>query len=383
MIMKIIKSIYLYISLILMSIMFACSTKVSEQQIVANKVEEDLVILTDAQLKNAGIEEMEISDQQISVMLKMNGKIDVPPQNLISISAPLGGYLKQTDLVTGKKVAKGQVLAILENPQFIQLQQDYLTAKSKYNFANLDYIRQRDLNQAQASSDKVMQAAKSEMENQQVLMNTIAQQLRMVHIDPNQISSTNIVNHVAVYSPINGYVSRVNVNIGKYLNPTDVLFELINPSNIHLSIKVLEKDLEKLKVGQDLVAYSNLDPQTRYPAKIQLLGAIIDENGLADVQCQFTQKNLNLVPGTYMNIEIASQTAFSKALPEESIVDYKGQNFVFVHEGKNTYRMVAVSLGESDKGFVQVLNAQDFSQKKVVSKNAYTLLMKLKNTEEE
>lgn len=197
--MKIRKSFYLYISLFFLSSQFGCSTKLSEKQNVETGVDEDVVTLTDAQLKNAEIEEMEISDQQISVMLKMNGKIDVPPQNLISISAPLGGYLKKTDLVAGMKVSKGQVLAVLENPQFIQLQQDYLTAKSKYNFANLDYIRQRDLNQAQASSDKVMQAAQSEMNNQQILMNTIAQQLRMVHINPDQISSTNIVNSVAIY----------------------------------------------------------------------------------------------------------------------------------------------------------------------------------------
>ncbi len=381
--MKIRKSFYLYISLFFLSSQFGCSTKLSEKQNVETGVDEDVVTLTDAQLKNAEIEEMEISDQQISVMLKMNGKIDVPPQNLISISAPLGGYLKKTDLVAGMKVSKGQVLAVLENPQFIQLQQDYLTAKSKYNFANLDYIRQRDLNQAQASSDKVMQAAQSEMNNQQILMNTIAQQLRMVHINPDQISSSNIINSVAIYSPISGYVSKVNVNIGKYLSPTDVLFELINPSNIHLNIKVLEKDLEKLKIGQDLEAYSNLDPKTKYPARIQLKGSVLDENGLADVQCQFINSNMNLVPGTYMNVDIASQTAFSKALPEESIVDFKGQNYVFVNESKNTYRMVPITIGESDRGFVKVLNDQDFQKKKVVSKNAYTLLMKLKNTEEE
>jgi len=114
-----------------------------------------------------------------------------------------------------------------------------------------------------------------------------------------------------------------------------------------------------------------------------LIGSVLDENGLADVQCQFINSNMNLVPGTYMNVDIASQTAFSKALPEESIVDFKGQNYVFVNESKNTYRMVPITIGESDKGFVKVLNDQDFQKKKVVSKNAYTLLMKLKNTEEE
>ncbi len=349
----------------------------------ANPKDENTVTFTDAQLRNAPIETTELSMQHISTVLKLNGKIDVPPQNLVSVSTPLGGYLKSTRLLPGMKVAKGQVIAVIENPQFVQLQQDYLMAKSKYHFAQLDYNRQNKLNQSQASSDKVMQQAQSEMNSQQILMNSIAQQLKLVNINPAKISAGNIQRSVPVYSTINGFVSKVNVNIGKYVTPSDILFELINPSDIHLNLKVYEKDLEMLKTGQRIVAYTNVDPSKKYAGEILLTSKDVDGSGIADVHCHFEKYDPALIPGMYMNAEVETENSFANAIPEESVVDFEGKNFVFVETGKQTWKMVPVTLGVSENGYVEILNFADFKGKKIVSKNAYTLLMKLKNTSED
>lgn len=349
----------------------------------ANPKDENTVTFTDAQLRNAPIETTELSMQHISTVLKLNGKIDVPPQNLVSVSTPLGGYLKSTRLLPGMKVAKGQVIAVIENPQFVQLQQDYLMAKSKYHFAQLDYNRQNKLNQSQASSDKVMQQAQSEMNSQQILMNSIAQQLKLVNINPAKISAGNIQRSVPVYSTINGFVSKVNVNIGKYVTPSDVLFELINPSDIHLNLKVYEKDLEMLKTGQRIVAYTNVDPSKKYAGEILLTSKDVDGSGIADVHCHFEKYDPALIPGMYMNAEVETENSFANAIPEESVVDFEGKNFVFVETGKQTWKMVPVTLGISENGFIEILNFADFKGKKIVVKNAYTLLMKLKNTSED
>lgn len=349
----------------------------------ANPKDENTVTFTDAQLRNAPIETTELSMQHISTVLKLNGKIDVPPQNLVSVSTPLGGYLKSTRLLPGMKVAKGQVIAVIENPQFVQLQQDYLMAKSKYHFAQLDYNRQNKLNQSQASSDKVMQQAQSEMNSQQILMNSIAQQLKLVNINPAKISAGNIQRSVPVYSTINGFVSKVNVNIGKYVTPSDILFELINPSDIHLNLKVYEKDLEMLKTGQRIVAYTNVDPSKKYAGEILLTSKDVDGSGIADVHCHFEKYDPALIPGMYMNAEVETENSFANAIPEESVVDFEGKSYVFTETGKQTWKMVPVTLGISENGFVEILNFADFQGKKIVVKNAYTLLMKLKNTSED
>lgn len=374
-----------YSVLLLFILFFAIHCNKKEEAVIKPITPKDeiTVILTDAQLKNTPIETMSLSVKNISTVLKINGKIDVPPQNLVSVSVPLGGYLKNTTLLPGMKVSKGQVIAVIENPQFIQLQQDYLMAKSKLHFAELDYNRQKKLNQSQASSDKVMQQAQSEMNSQRIMMNTLAEQLKLVNINPGSLTSGSIRKSVPVYSTINGFVSKVNVNIGKFVNPSDVLFELINPNDIHLNLKVYEKDLEMLKIGQRFTANTNTQPEKKYGGEIILISKDINTDGTADVHCHFEQYDHNLTPGMYMNAEIETETSFSNALPEESIVNFEGQDYVFVLEKKQTYQLIPVTLGESENGFIQIKNFEDFKNRKIVTKNAYTLLMKLKNTESE
>ena len=374
-----------YSVLLILAVFFTVQCHQKEETIVKPTAPKDetTVTLTDAQLKNTPIETMSLSVKNISTVLKINGKIDVPPQNLVSVSVPLGGYLKNTTLLPGMKVSKGQVIAVIENPQFIQLQQDYLMAKSKLHFAELDYNRQKKLNQSQASSDKVMQQAQSEMNSQRIMMNTLAEQLQLVNINAGSLTSGNIRKSVPVYSTINGFVSKVNVNIGKFVNPSDVLFELINPNDIHLNLKVYEKDLEMLKIGQRFTANTNTQPEKKYGGEIILISKDINTDGTADVHCHFEQYDHNLTPGMYMNAEIETETSFFNALPEESIVNFEGQDYVFVEEKKQTYKMIPVTLGESENGFIQIKNFEDFKNTKIVTKNAYTLLMKLKNTASE
>jgi len=197
------------------------------------------------------------------------------------------------------------------------------------------------------------------------------------------VTAGNIRKSVPVYSTINGFVSKVNVNIGKYVNPSDVLFELINPADIHLNLKVYEKDLAMLKTGQRIVAYSNINPDKKYDGEILLTGKDLDGNGIADVHCHFEKYHPELIPGMYMNAEVETETSFSNAVPEESVVDFEGKSYIFVEVKKQTYKMVPVTTNESENSFTQILNFQDFKGKKIVTKNAYTLLMKLKNTSED
>ena len=134
------------------SLMLACTAnKKEEQKVVASSMKQDSTILnvvrlTAAQLKTANLTTGQVQNRDMHQVLKVNGLIDVPPSNIVSISIPLGGYLKKTNLIPGMFVKKGALLAGIEDPIYIQLQQDYLTAKSRLAYLEADYIRQQDLN---------------------------------------------------------------------------------------------------------------------------------------------------------------------------------------------------------------------------------------------
>ncbi len=360
-----------------------CKDKETTTEEITVQEETDLVQLTDAQLKHVEIETTKFQEHIIASVLKLNGKIDVPPQNLISVTNPLGGYIKQTKLMPGMHIKKGEQIAIMEDPRYIDLQQNYLIAKDKYEFAQLDYQRQKELNASQASSDKVMQQAQAEMNVQRIAMNALGQQLSLININPSTLTHNSISRSIAIYSPINGFVSNTYVNIGKYVTPSDVMFELIDPSDIHLTLNVYEKDLDKLEVGQRVVSYTNNNPSKKYEGEIVLISMDVNTEGTSEVHCHFENVEKNLLPGMYMNAEIDTHATLTQALPEESIVYFEKKHFVFIEVGKQTFQLTPVEVGETENGFTAIRNATILANKTIVSKGAYTLLMKLKNTEEE
>ncbi len=237
--------------------------------------------------KNGGIQTGKLEEQSISSVLKVNGKIDVPPQNMVSISVPLGGYLQSTKLLEGMYVSKGQVLAVMQDQQYIQLQQDYLTARAQLVYNESEYNRQKELNQSKATSDKVFEQTKAAYQTQNILVKSLEQKIKLIGINPNKIGANSISRSINIYSPINGFVSAVNVNIGKYVNPSDVLFELVNPSDIHLALTVFEKDINKLFIGQKLAAYTNNQPEKKYPCTIILISKNLSGERAAEVHCHF------------------------------------------------------------------------------------------------
>lgn len=373
------KNILLTITAILL--LTSCGNKKSEQEATETKTVENTTTLTDAQIKNAAILTGKIEQKEISAILKVNGKIEVPPQNLVSISVPMGGYLKSTKLLEGMFVTKGQVLCVVEDQQYIQLQEDYLLAKAKIGYAKAEFERQKELNQSKASSDKVYQQAQVDYNSLSVMVQSYGEKLKFAGINPNSVSTKNISKSINIYSPISGYVSKVNVNRGKYVNPSDILFEIVNPSDIHLALTVFEKDINKLAIDQSLLAYTNTNPKKKYPCKIIIIGKDFSENRSTVIHCHFTNYDKTLLPGMYMNAEIEVKSQQSNVLPSNAIVSFENKNYVFVAKQNKQFEMKEVTVGNTENEFTEILS-DDLNEATIVINGAYTLLMKMKNTEE-
>ena len=359
----------------------SCSN--NKEPVQETKSNETTIELSDAQIKNAGIQVSGIEKKAISSLLKVNGVIDVPPQNMVSISAPLGGYLKYTKLLPGMHINKGESIALMEDQQYITLQQEYLTAKSKLAFLQNEFSRQETLNKSAAASDKVFQEASMNYTSQKVLVKSLYEKLLLIGIKPDNLNENTISRSIAIHSPIDGYVSKVNVNIGKYANPTDVLFELVNPQDIHLALDVFEKDIDDLQIGQKLLAYTNTQPDKKYPCEIILIGKDISANRSLEIHCHFDQYDKLLIPGMYMNAEIEVESKNDYVISDESIVTFEGKQYVFYENRKNKFEMTEVETGNNENGITQIIFKNNFTPegKQFVTKGTYSILMKGKNTE--
>ena len=375
---------HIIIGIFLTAILFACGKQDNTSS--ANTVEtvnENAVKLTDAQIQSAGVQVGKLEKKDISTILKVNGTVDVPPQSLVSVSMPLGGYLKSTHLLPGMYVKKGEVIATMEDQQYIQLQEDYLVTKSNLEYAASEYNRQKELYETKSSSEKVFQQARMEYDNQKIALRALAEKMELIHLNPEKLTENNISNTVQIYAPISGFVSAVKMNIGRYVTGTDVLFELINPLDIHLNLRVFEKDIEKLSIGQSVMAYTLHQPDKKYPCEIMLISQALSDDRTAEVHCHFEKYDKILLPGMYLNAEIAVKNHNAWVVPEDAVVIFEGKSFLFVAVSKNEYKMTLVETGVMEAGAIEIKNAEALSDADIVTAGAYTILMEMKNRSEE
>jgi membrane fusion protein, heavy metal efflux system len=359
--------------------------------------EETVVELTEEQMKTADIVLGTIGNKQISGTIRVNGKLDVPPQQLVSISAPLGGFLKSTSLLEGSRVKKGQLIATIENLDFIQIQQDYIEAKSQFDLAKADYDRQQELAKDNVNSQKTLQQAQSNFKTWQAKYISLEEKLRVLNIKAADVENGSIKSTINLYSPIEGYVTEVSVNIGKFASPTDVLFEIVDTEHLHAELIVFEKDVLKLKIGQK-VRFTLANETTDRMATIYLIGRAIGENRTVQIHCHIDKEDKELLPGMYLSGIVETGGALVPALPDEALIDYQGKKYVFVlteeshqeneksegqHEEGKHFEMIEVNVGHSELGFTEILPNDSLKNAQIAIKGGYSLLSKMKNSEEE
>lgn len=352
---------------------------------------ENIVELRDDQIKLAGIQLDTIGIRALTGTLKVSGTISAAPQNTAIVSMPYGGIVKSTTLLPGNPVVKGQALATIENPEFIDIQQNYLEAKSKLDYVEADYNRQSELYRNDVTSKKNMEMITSEYRNLKVQLGALDQKLSIIGINAHTLNEKNISKSVVLTAPISGYVKTVNISIGKSVLPSDALFEIVNTGKLFLQLTLFEKDASKVQQGQKIRFYIN-DEAEEHTAQIYQTAKSIDADKTYKVYATVNSTCKNVLPGMYVNAAIESCGEKVPAVPSESIVNFEDKDYIFVYEknkeedGKpfTEYRMIQIKKGITDEGYTGIILPDNFDLKKakIVVKGAYNLLSAKKNAGE-
>lgn len=348
----------------------------------------DEVTLTKDQYVMAGIELGHIEMRNLSNVIKANGALDVEPQKTVVISAPLGGYVKSAGLLPGQVIKKGQVIAVIENSIFIDIQQQYLESKSRLEFLAIEYKRQEDLRSEDVNSAKTFQEVRAEYTAMQARVGALEQKLELIGINRQTLQADKISKTGNLYSPITGYITGSHVTIGKYVNPTDVLFELADKSEMHLALYVFEKDIANIKVGQSIrFALASESDYTR-KATVFLIGQSTSTEGTIPVHCHLENASANdLFPGMYAKALIEIKDASVAALPSDAIINAEGKDFIFIQKANAAsgygFQMIPIRRDAEEESYTAVLLPEQFDKNAlVVIKGAYALLSAMKNVEE-
>lgn len=352
---------------------------------------DDIVELNAEQIKLAGITLGKVEMRQVSGVIKANGIVTTAPQNSASVSVPLGGFVKSSNLLPGSSVKKGQTLAIIENTEFVDLQQNYLDTKYKYEFSEAEYKRHAELYKNNVYSEKNVQQTTSEYRSLKAQLKGIGQKLKVIGVNPATLTEDRISATIALISPISGYVKMTNISMGKYVSPTDVLFEIAGTDNLLLELSLFEKDANTISIGQ-FAHFSINNDAHEHKAVIYQVGKSINADKTFKVYATIKQPCPNVLPGMYVLAHIDKTNKKVTALPANALVTFDNKYYIFAFEkdkeegGKpfTEYRLIEVTKGDTNDGFTEILLPASFNiqNTKIVTKGAYKLLSAKKNAGE-
>jgi len=381
----------IFISVLLLAFVSCGKAKKLGTDAKEEMLPDDIVELREDQIKLANIQTGTIEMRAMSGTLKVNGTVSVAPQNLATVCMPMGGFIKSTNLMPGNAVKKGQTLAVIENQEFIDMQQNYLETKNKLEYAQAEYTRHKELYKDDVYSQKNLQQVTTEYKNLKTMAGALKQKLELIGINPARLTEDNISRTVALLSPISGYVKAVNVSIGKSVSPSDVLFEIVNSDKLFLELTLFEKDVEKVGIGEKIRFYINNENE-QHEAQIYQTGKSVNNDKTYKVYANVIGRCENMLPGMYVNAVIQAKSNQVSSVPTEAIVSFEDKDYIFVFDkskvenGKNMneYRMIEIKKGVTDDGFTEITlpDKTDYKTLKVVVKGAYNLLSAKKNAGE-
>ncbi len=344
------------------------------------------VALSAQQYSALGIKVDSLRKRNFSSVVVANGQLEVLPQNEASVTAIIGANIVSIDVFEGKKVNQGQVLAYLSHPDLLNLQTRYLNSWNQLQYTDKEYQRQKRLYEEQVGSGKDFQKIQSDFHSLTSEVNNLEAQLKLLKLDPEKIRQGTIYEKVPVVSPISGFIEKVDVKTGQYVEPQKQMFEVVNNDHIHADLMVFEKDIYKVKEGQK-VAFSieSLSGET-LSARIFAVGKSFEQNPKAvHVHAEIENKKGLLISGMYITGRISTGNDYVYALPEGAIVNEGGKSYIFLREkDKESWRFIPVEIiiGQQEDGYVEIkFLAAPKAGSLFAQNNAYYMLSEMKKSE--
>ncbi|MDR6156682.1 cobalt-zinc-cadmium efflux system membrane fusion protein [Chryseobacterium sp. SLBN-27] len=338
---------YNIVSVVLISFLaLSCGKKdASEETVVKAKTEQTeeaheeapqtIAVLTEEQMKAVGISLGKIEMKDLASIIKANGVLSVPNNRKATVTSLYGGVIKTLNVQIGDYVRQGQVIASINNPEYIQLQEQYLTVNSRIAFAEQEYKRQRELFDNDAGAKKNLQSSDAELKSLRTQRSSLQRQLQLMGISPGKVSNGNLRSGLVITSPISGTVSGINAQIGSYVDVASPVLEIIDNSSIHLDLQVFEKDLPKMKVGQTVQFKLTNNPETLYNATVFSIGSSFEnESKTISVHANVTGNKVGLIDGMNVTGMVSLGNSSTAAVPNEAIVEADGKFYVFIQTSK-------------------------------------------------
>lgn len=372
------KRIYI---IFLVLVIFSCAKSQKEESTEVQEVMDTAITVSKTQFDGENMSLVELTKHPFNDVIHVNGMTDVPPNNKASISTFAGGYVKHTPLLIGDKVKKGQPLVTLENTDYVEIQQQYLEVAEQLNYLKSEYNRQQTLFDEKITSEKNFLKAESTYKSTLAMYNGLQKKLRMMNINPQSVEQGNITSAIIIYAPIEGSVTKVNISNGTYVAPSDEIMEIVNTDHIHLELTAFEKDILKIKKGQQIRFKVPEASDSIYDAEVHLVGTSVDATDrTVKIHGHIEdESHLKFVTGMFIEADIITASTEGFALPKDAVAEIDDAFFALVLKEQTAdgymFDKVELEVGKQTEDFVEVLNGDVLADKKVLGKGTFMVLL--------
>ncbi|MDR0828688.1 MAG: efflux RND transporter periplasmic adaptor subunit [Prevotellaceae bacterium] len=376
--MKQIKTITPLIFLAIITTFASCKGNEKQKTEIEN-ADTEIIELSKQQIEAVGIELGKIEQKNLSSVVRANGQLVLTPQNQADVNSLIAGRIAEIVVTEGENVRKGQTLAYLENLEIVRLQESYFTQKQELALSRQEYERQQQLSAENAGTGKLLQQAESKYESDKVRLASLETQLRHLNISINSLNSGNVAGKIPIAAPISGVIGKIYVKTGSYADMQTVLMDITDNSQVHCDLKVFEKDLPKIKVGQ--IAEISLTNQGGkiITGKVQTINQSFDDESKSISVHIKIDKPEKLLPGMYVSALIQIDNQLVTAVPQDAIINAEGKKFIFALAEQDKqhfhFKKIEVITGTVELNFVEITPLETLpADAQIVTKGAFYLM---------
>lgn len=293
---------------------------------------EDEITITSQQAKSINLKIGALKSLKVSEVIETNGELELAPQNIADVHVLIGGVITKINVIEGTKVRKGQVLATLQHPDIIKIQEDLISQNSELNYLKQEFKRQEKLYTEKVGSGKEFQKIKADYEGKNALVDALKAKVRMLGLNPEKVINRKITESLNVRSPLNGKISLIETNIGEYVSTDKRLFQVVDNDHLHCAFRIYENDILKVREGQEIIVSSPSFGSQSFVATIYAISPAFEETPKAlHIHADLNKHDDRLISGMYVSGKIKTDSIRRSVLPRTAIVQEEGKKYVFIH----------------------------------------------------
>ena len=343
-----------------------------------NQAHENGIQLTTTQIDLMDIQFGDFSQIKLNDYVRATGTLGLPPNAYTSVNAKSTGFIQTSNkYVEGRYVKKEEVIGYLENPEFIQRQQNYLEIAAELTYLQQQLNRQQALVDKEAGVVQKVQKLQADVDMKTARLRGIGEQLEYLGISTASLTPNNITKRIAIIAPMAGYITSLNMHAGMYVTPQQALMELISERHLHLELDIFEKDIAEVREGQKITYIVPSLGSTVYEGNVHIIGKEFNtENKTVRVHGHLAKERPRFIKDLFVDAKIWLNDRTVDALPEKAIIRDGDMSYIFVVDSQEgdivNFEKVMVLPSTRDKGFTAVKVLDPIAEgKQIVTSGAY------------